>query len=135
MDDRFVTVRVKCPDCGHSLMNPRLLVDALPSIDLEAKVREKLGHVFLSQIYGSYEKQLSGVDDVPGSIAAFSCPHCHEPFPMVGTCECRAPMVALRLEIGGVVKFCSRNGCKKHALEFEDVDQLFELFESQSVPG
>jgi len=136
MNDTHINVAVKCPRCGHSLMNPRAEVDGLPGIDLEAMVRSRLGHVFLSQVYGCYDKQFSGVEDVEGSIASFSCPHCHEPLPVVGDCDdCGAPMIELRLQIGGLVKICTRNGCRKHALEFEDADQLFELFESQTAPG
>jgi len=111
-------------------MNPQLRLDDLPSIDLQAKVRDQLGHVFLSQIYGSYQKRFSGVEDIRGSVAQFSCPHCHDPFPVVGICQCGAPLISFQLRIGGVVKICTRNGCKKHALEFEDADELFELFES-----
>jgi len=73
---------------------------------------------------------LSGVRDLEGSVAEFSCPHCHHPFPVVQVCECKAPVIALHLHIGGVVKFCTRNGCTKHWLEFQDADDLFTLFES-----
>lgn len=130
MEDTPLTVQVKCPSCGHSLMNPKLPLDDLPSIDLQAKVQDRLGHIYLSQIYGSYAKRFSGVADIDASVVQFSCPHCHEPFPVVEICHCRAPMIALHLKIGGLVKICSRNGCKKHALEFEDADEMFELFQS-----
>jgi len=128
--DQTLTVEVKCPHCGHSLMNPQVETDGLPSIELEAKVRNRHGHIYLSQVYGSYEKQFSGVADLEDSVAAFFCPHCHDPFPVTHVCDCRAPMIGLHLAVGGLVKLCTRNGCKSHSLEFEDADELFTVFES-----
>lgn len=135
MEDFAILVHVKCGGCGHSLMNPNLEIDGVPSIDLEAKVRAKLGHIYLSQVYGSYETSFSGVEDIPGSIAAFSCPHCHEPFPVARICSCGAPQMSLCLEIGGTIRFCARNGCREHAIEFERVTDLFRVFESQHYPA
>lgn len=34
-----------------------------------------------------------------------------------------------------MIKFCTPNGCKKHFLEFEDVDDAFRLFRSQDTVG
>jgi len=61
-------------------MNAEFQIDDLPAIDLQAKVRDELGHVYLSQIYGSFNKAFDNVDNIDGSIAEFSCPHCHNPF-------------------------------------------------------
>ena len=130
--DAVLHVDLKCSQCGHSLMNPQLLLDGQPSIDLQAKVRDRLGHIYLSRVFGSYAKQFSGVADIPGSVAEFSCPHCHNPFPVTQVCECHAPVIGLHLEIGGLVKFCTRNGCRRHWLEFEDAEEVFELFEAQA---
>ncbi|MFH1951993.1 MAG: hypothetical protein ABIL06_10305 [Pseudomonadota bacterium] len=113
-------VSVKCPICNKSLMNFEVQVDNLPSIQLEAKILDKLGHIYLSQVYGSYNKEFRNVDDIEGSIAAFSCPSCYSPFPVRGICDCKAPLINLELEIGGTVKICTRTGCKMHSLEFED---------------
>lgn len=122
-----INIPVKCPECHKSLMNKNVLIDDLPAIELEAKLGEKVGKVFLSQIYGSYEKKFENVEDMVGSVAVFSCPHCHQPFPVIQLCECRAPMVGMQLEVGGMIKICSRNGCKRHSLEFEDVNDAFML--------
>lgn len=126
-----VKIQAKCPGCSESLMNPSVRVDDLPSIALEAKVGHKAGYIYLSQVYGSYSKAFENVDDIEGSVAEIYCPHCHAGLPKEGTCACKAPIVSLTLHIGGTIKFCARNGCKKHSLEFEDVDTAFRLFQSQ----
>ena len=126
-----VKIQVKCPVCNESLMNSGVGVDDLPSIELEAKVGDKEGHIYLSQVYGSYHKAFENVDDIEGSVAEISCPHCHGGLPQQGTCACKAPIVSLSLHIGGIVKFCARNGCQNHSLEFEDVETAFRLFQSQ----
>ncbi len=130
-----INIPVKCSNCGKSLLTDKVKLDGLPAIELEAKMGGKLGKIYLSQIYGSYEKKFEGVKDVVGAIAAFSCPHCHEPFPVLQICECKAPMIGLQLEYGGTIKICSRNGCKRHALEFEDVNDAFMLFLRKDETG
>lgn len=128
-------ILVKCPNCGKSLMNPGHEVDKLPSVDLKAKVGSKVGHIYLSQIYGSYNKDFEDVDDISGSVAEVSCSKCHNPFPVHRICECKAPMVGFNLELGGIIKICTRNGCKEHSLEFVDASHAFSLFQSQDESG
>jgi hypothetical protein len=126
-----IKILVKCPNCNKSLMHPELRVDDLPAIDLQAKVHDKMGHIYLSQIYGSYNKSFENVDDVPGSVVEVSCPLCNSPFPVHATCECKAPMIGFSLQLGGTIKICTRNGCKNHSLEFVDANHAFSLFQSQ----
>ena len=41
---------------------------------------------------------------------------------------CKAPVVSLGLSTGGFVEFCSRRGCKGHALGgVGDIDQMMSL--------
>ena len=72
-------------------MNPDVRVDDLPSIHLGAKVLEKTGNIYLSQIYESFNKKFEDVDDITGSVALFFCPHCHNPFPVYEMCDCGPP--------------------------------------------
>ena len=130
-----IKIPVKCPLCHKSLLNKDTLIDDLPAIEIEAKVSEKVGRIFLSQIYGSFSKIFENVDDVIGSIAILSCSKCHQPFPVIQNCECRAPLVGMQLEVGGIIKICSRNGCKKHSLEFEDVNDAFMLLMKSDQTG
>ncbi len=123
-----IEVSVKCPHCGESMMNSSVLVDRLPSIDIEAVVDSKKGHVYLSQIYGSYNKVFSGVDDIPEALVQCSCPACHDLLPIVRSCKCKAPVAYVNLTLGGTVNFCTRNGCRGHSLEFENQDDAFKIF-------
>ena len=63
-----VRILVKCPSCKKSLMNPDVQVDDLPSIHLGAKVLEKTGNIYLSQIYASFNKKFEDVDDIIADI-------------------------------------------------------------------
>lgn len=124
-------LRAKCPRCLASLLCPGLPVDGLPSLDLVACVRGTAGHVHLSQVYGSFEKLFLGVPDVPGSREEFRCSRCGEPLPVKGPCACGADLVEVELEEGGLLRFCTRNGCREHHLEFEEPDDAFLLYDSQ----
>lgn len=130
-----IKIQVKCPGCKASLMDEKILIENLPSIQIKTKVADKIGYVYLSTLYGSYHKIFETVADVEGTIVECSCPHCFAPFPFYHNCECNAPIVGLSLKIGGTIKFCTRNGCKKHSLEFESVDDAFTLFQSQDQSG
>jgi hypothetical protein len=116
-------------------MNDSEILDNRPVIELEAKIGKKIGKILLSQEYGSYNKKFVGVDDIMGSVAVFSCVHCHDPFPVIQNCDCQAPLVGLQLEVGGLIKICSRNGCKMHSLEFQDVNDAFMLLMKNDQTG
>jgi hypothetical protein len=116
-------------------MNDSESLDNLAVIELEAKIGKKVGKILLSQLYGSYTKKFSNVDDVMGSVAVFSCVHCHQPLPVIQNCDCRAPLVGMQLEVGGMIKICSRNGCKMHSLEFQDVNDAFMLLMKSDQTG
>ena len=109
-------ILVNCPLCRESLMQTEPEVDRLPSIHFLAKVHDRLGHLYLSQIFGSYNKLFDGIEDIP-------------------ECECNAPIIMLSLHVGGSINVCSRNGCKHHSLEFEDIDSAYSLFRSQDQTG
>jgi len=126
-----IKVAVNCPSCGKSLMNSEIQIDNLPSIGIDAKVGGKTGKIYLSQIYGSYNKQFEGVEDIPETIVDFICPECREPLPIQKVCNCNAPVAALNLEIGGMVNFCTRNGCSHHSVEFNDLNDALLLCQSQ----
>lgn len=126
-----IRIAVNCPFCQNSLMNSKVLIDHLPSIQILAKISDKSGQVYLSQIYGSYQKKFVGVKDIPDSIVECFCPQCHELFPIEKLCSCNAPVATLNLQIGGKIHFCTRNGCKHHSVEFENIDDAYLLFQQQ----
>ena len=127
-----IKVEVNCPSCQKSLSNSKVKIDDLPSIEISAKISGKSGKVYLSQIYGSYQKKFVGVEDIPDSLVECFCPQCHKPFPNHKICSCHAPVVTLNLEIGGSIHFCTRNGCKNHSVEFQNIDDAYSLFQQQN---
>jgi len=128
-------LQLSCPNCRKSLMTPERRIDDLDAIRITAKVMNTTGEIFLSQVYGSYSKQFAGVRDVEGSVIEGLCPHCSRPFPIHQMCECGAPLFSLSLQGGGVINICSRNGCERHSLEFENADDAFDLFRRQNGAG
>jgi ssDNA-binding Zn-finger/Zn-ribbon topoisomerase 1 len=109
-------------------MDNEHLVDNVASIKLYLKIGEKEGYLWLSSIYGSYNLE-STLEIKEGEVASFKCPHCFHELKSQETCEtCGAPMVDFHLLEGGKVSLCSRAGCKKHSIEFEDLATAMNHF-------
>lgn len=124
----FISVKVKCPVCNKSLMDDEHLVDNKESIKFNIDVSGTKGTINLSSIYGSYNYR-ADIDIPKESVAEFACPHCKAKLAIQEKCnDCDAPMVKLYLHMGGKVTFCSRNGCKKHSAEFEDLTSALRKF-------
>ncbi len=124
----FISVKPKCVHCGHSLMDHEHLVDNVNSVKLYVKVDEKEGYIWLSSIYGSYNLD-SSFDIDSGVIAQFKCPSCFHELKSEELCgDCGAPLVDFHLEDGAKVSICSRAGCKKHLIEFEDLGTALNHF-------
>jgi len=116
-----MSLKVKCPDCGKSLMDHNQLIDNESSIKLDIEVSGKKGNINLSSIYGSYNYK-SDVEMTPDEVVKFYCPHCTVQIVSDLNClTCKAPMVPFHLDMGGKVSICSRNGCKDHKVEFDDL--------------
>ena len=131
-----IHIQVRCPHCGTSLMTGDPKIDQLDSIKFLVKISNRIGHLYLSQVYGSYEKIFENVDDIPEAVVECSCPQCYRPFPVHHACvDCQAAVIGLDLKVGGVIKVCTRNGCKHHSLEFQDSQDALDLFRSQDISG
>jgi len=118
----LLTLTLKCPHCGVSLMDPDVLVDGETSIALHIDIMKKRGDINLSSIYGSYN-YVSNIECPLDKIAVFSCPHCGKDINTESECKvCKAPMASLILDMGGKISYCSRSGCKNHSVEFEDLN-------------
>lgn len=124
----MIQVKVKCPHCGESLMDEETKIDDRPSVKLNIQWGGERGRLRLSSLYGSYkvDSQLS----VPeGEVAKFFCPHCNAELVSSRSCEqCHAPMVSMKFAQGGIVQICSRRGCKKHLIEFENLESELRAF-------
>lgn len=124
----LITVQLKCVHCGHTMMDHERLIDNVPSVKLYLKIGDHEGYIWLSSIYGSYNLE-STIDIKDGDIALFKCPHCLHELKSTETCgECEAPMIDFHLEEGGKMSLCSRAGCKKHSVEFEDLATAMNHF-------
>ncbi len=116
-DERIFPLRVRCPRCNHTLMDPGTSIDGHPAVRVTASFGGDHGWLRLSSLYGSHVVEAE--HEIPReSVINFFCPHCHtELRSSTGCPECGAPMVPMIVEGGGVVQVCSRQGCKGHILD------------------
>ena len=109
-------------------MDEEIKIDDHPSVKLNIQRGEERGTLRLSSLYGSYhiDSELS----VPqGEVVKFFCPHCKAELSGSRNCEkCNAPMIPMKFAQGGTVQICSRRGCKKHLIEFEDLESELRAF-------
>ncbi|MFA5138022.1 MAG: hypothetical protein WC728_02225 [Elusimicrobiota bacterium] len=109
-------------------MDSEAKIDSRPSIKVLVSDGKQKGRLHLSSLYGSY-KVHEPFDIKKGSIASFFCPYCKKELKGHRVCEkCGAPMIPLALQEGGLVQICSRRGCKKHLIEFEDPEAEIGAF-------
>jgi hypothetical protein len=123
MSKQMLVLDVSCPQCGA-----RLTDGTKVPLDAFVKDNHQEGEMRLSAVFGDYtvetELQLK-----EGFVVEFRCPKCEASLMLPLTCKiCGAPMVSLNLVSGGYVEFCSRSGCKGHALGgVGDIDQMMNL--------
>ena len=124
----MIHVDLKCPYCHKNLMDDEFLVDNHRSVKTIITHGHERGVLHLSAKYGSYN--IDSEIEVPmGEIAQFYCPHCDASLKSKRLCyECNAPMVTFESELGGYLRICSRRGCKKHTVEFENLEMELRAF-------
>ncbi|OQX78098.1 MAG: hypothetical protein B6D61_06165 [Bacteroidetes bacterium 4484_249] len=116
-----VSLNVKCPHCGKSLMDEEIKLQEKPSIKLNIETSNDRGTIRLCATYGCYE-HLCDFDLKEDEIFKFYCPQCNKELVSKGRCAtCDAPMIPLTLKLGGKVFICSRRGCENHYVAFEDL--------------
>lgn len=126
----LISLKVKCPVCGQSLMDEEQLVDNCPSIKLNIKVGDETGTIRLSSVYDSYN-YLTDLELAKDEVPTISCPLCNSHLVSKEECDvCKAPFISLDIELGGIVSICSRVGCTNHFMKFVDFSfALKNLFE------
>ena len=132
----YYKLTLKCPKCGRELSDETKLIDGIPAVKLLVRTGNEEGHIWLSSLYGSYSQE-STLTARDGEISVLSCPHCGGELTSHENCNiCQAPLVDFHLFEGGKVSICSRAGCTKHSIEFEDlntaINHFFNEFELQS---
>jgi ssDNA-binding Zn-finger/Zn-ribbon topoisomerase 1 len=132
----LISLKLKCPECGKSLMDDEHLVDNEPSILLNVEITGQKGEIRLSSIYGSYNYKTE-IDMPEGEVAKFTCTHCEAHIISDSEClSCGAPMVPFYLDMGGRVTICSRSGCQNHFVEFEDLGvALKKMYQEYGLAG
>jgi len=125
----YVSLKTECPHCGKSLMDKKKLVDEIPSIKLKIKSDNAEGIINFSAFYGSYN-YLTDIEIEKDKEYHFSCTNCKTELASDTTCDiCAAPLIPLNIKGGGVIRFCSRAGCKKHNVVFEDLSSVHHYFQ------
>jgi predicted RNA-binding Zn-ribbon protein involved in translation (DUF1610 family) len=123
MSQDMLILEVTCPNCGDLLTEGR-------RVHLAGYLKDgnEDGDVFLSAIFGDYSIQ-SDLKIPEGGVVEFRCPTCDMGLMLNTPCRlCGAPMASLNLKTGGYLEFCSRRGCRGHALGgFGDVDEMISL--------
>jgi hypothetical protein len=128
MARKLISLKVKCPYCEKSLMDHTLFLNAKPSIKVRLEMNGKLGTLNLCSSYGCFDKH-SSMELINGEIAVLSCTHCKQELKGSHSCNlCGAPIVDFSLDKGGKVHFCSRIGCEKHYVSFEDIYTTLSSF-------
>ena len=124
----MVQVKVTCPHCKQSLMDAEHPIDGHPSIRVDLEFDGRRQWLRLSSLYGSYN--IESEAEIPeGTVCGFFCSKCGADLTVTRDCEdCQAPMVGMSFVQGGTVEICSRRGCKKHLVEFEDIEMGLRAF-------
>ena len=125
---KIVSINAKCPHCGKSFMDHENLLHEKPSIKLNIEVADNRGTIRLCSVYDCYD-HLCDFELKKGEIAKFYCPDCNKQLISNDTCDlCNAPVIPLIMQIGGKLYFCSRRGCTKHVVAFEDLNLELRKF-------
>jgi len=113
-DQRIFPVEISCPHCNHSFKDETFTIDGYPSLKINIAMDHQQGWIRLSCLYGSYN--VSTEFEIPeGKIVDFICPHCNLQIRSTSDCsQCGAPMIPMLVDGGGIVRICSRRGCKSH---------------------
>ena len=124
----MIHVDLQCTHCGANLMDKDKLIDGHQSIEVLVEYKGKQGIMHLSSRYGSYKIETK-IDIPDREIVRFICPHCKKDMRSSRKCyECGAPMVTFESTLGGFLRICSRRGCKKHSIEFVDLETEIRAF-------
>ncbi len=128
MGKNLISLKVKCSNCNKSLMDYTRYLNAKPSIKVHIESGNNKGVLNLCSTFGCYEKHCN-IELVKGNVARLFCPYCNNELTGTDICaECEAPIIDVDLEKGGKVHVCSRIGCEKHYVSFDDIYDTLSNF-------
>jgi hypothetical protein len=123
MSKQMLVLDLCCPQCRGALTEGT-------RVRLYGHVRRtrQQGEVCLSAVFGDDSVE-ADVALEEGDVIDFSCPRCEASLMLPLACKiCGAPMASLNLAKGGSLEFCSRRGCRAHALGGTgDIDDMMRL--------
>jgi len=111
MTRQMLVLDLCCPQCGAALTEGT-------RVHLDGHVRRthQQGVVWLSAVFGEYGVEADLALEA-GDVVDLSCPRCEGSLMLPVVCKiCGAAMASLNIAKGGYLEFCSRSGCKAHAL-------------------
>jgi predicted RNA-binding Zn-ribbon protein involved in translation (DUF1610 family) len=123
MSKAMLLMEVTCPYCHGMLTEGTRIV-----LDAYSEASNQDGQVKLSAIFGDYSVE-SELEIPEGTTVQFRCPKCDSSIMLQLACRlCGATMASVNLVKGGYLEFCTRRGCKGHALGgVGDVDEMMNL--------
>ncbi|MFH1016591.1 MAG: hypothetical protein V1798_00235 [Pseudomonadota bacterium] len=123
MSKEMLVLDLRCPHCKAPLTTGTNV-----KLDAHVKDTHQDGEIFLSAIFGDYSLETE-LEIKNGDLVEFRCPKCDMSLLVATSCKlCRAPMASLNIKDQGYIEFCSRRGCKGHALGgVGDIDQMMQL--------
>jgi len=111
-DKRIFPIQVSCPRCNHVLMDDSIMMNGYPSIRVTAAWDGKQDCLHFSSLYGVRKAQAQCTFP-QDKVARIYCPYCHEQLIDEWECpECEAPMASMIVRGGGMLRVCSRTGCR-----------------------
>ncbi|HRQ30782.1 MAG TPA: hypothetical protein PLU49_11945 [Saprospiraceae bacterium] len=125
-----VQLSVTCPHCNESFMTESRYINNEATIKVMiSNPQGEKGFIWLSSIYGDYNFSTK-IKFQEGEVIEFYCPHCEKSLSAKNEkCDlCEAPIVRMDCTIGGTLSICSRSGCKKHYVVFEDLESTIKKF-------
>jgi hypothetical protein len=119
----MLVMELSCPQCKATLTE-----GAKVHLDGKVKETDQDGELTLSAVFGDYSVE-TDLDIKEGMIVELRCPNCDWSIMLPITCKlCGAPMASLNIKRNGYIEFCSRRGCKGHALGgIGDIDDMMSL--------
>jgi hypothetical protein len=111
MSKQMLVMALSCPQC-----NAVLTEGSKVCLDGNVSRTHQDGAVSLSAVFGDYSIE-TDLELAEGDIVEFRCPKCDASIMLQLLCKlCGAPMASLNVAKGGYLEFCSRRGCRAHAL-------------------
>jgi hypothetical protein len=112
-------------------MNDNRILNGKPTIELDVVFNGVKGKLYMCSRYGCFDHECDIKIDHE-AVAEISCPHCNHSLSTSVKCEaCDAPMITFGIKSGGRVSFCSRKGCTKHYVAFQNLDDAIRKFHEE----